>query len=106
MPRAKPPAKDDIRERRRLLQEDITHAGLPIAEAISRMRHALGMTQARFGQVFKLTTRQVWELENGKANPTLDTLSRIAAPFGFKVGFLAAPEAATGPSRPAVGTER
>ena len=106
MPRTKPPAKGDIRDRRRQLQEAIETGGVPIAEAIARMRHALGMTQARFGQVFKLTTRQVWELENGKANPTLDTLSRIAAPFGFTVGFLAAPETATGTSRPVVGTER
>lgn len=46
------------------------------------------MTQARFAEVFKLTPRQVWELENGRANPTVETLNRIGRPFGFTAGFV------------------
>lgn len=59
-----------------------------MAEAIRRMRKALGMTQARFGQVFSLTPRQVWELEAGAANPTLATLARLGKSFGFQPGFV------------------
>jgi DNA-binding XRE family transcriptional regulator len=88
MPRVKPLSTGDMRERRRRLQEDIEAGGLPTAEALCRMREALGMTQARFAQTFKLTARQVWELEAGKSNPTRETLNRLAKPFGFETGFV------------------
>lgn len=88
MSRAKTLSATEIRERRRQLHEDIARGGLPVAESIRRMREALGMTQARFGQVFKLTLRQVWELEAETANPTLATLNRVGKPFGFQTGFV------------------
>ncbi|HTC08419.1 MAG TPA: helix-turn-helix transcriptional regulator [Acetobacteraceae bacterium] len=88
MPRAKPPPADDLRERRRKLHEDVEGHGVPVADAIKRMRQALGLTQTQFGRVFKLTVRQVWELEAGTANPTLSTLTRLAKPFGFQPGFI------------------
>ena len=88
MPRVRQPTPDEIRERRRKLHGDIESGGLHAAEAVRRMRDALGMTQARFGQVFKLTARQVWEMEAGRANPTLETLNRIGKPFGFQAGFI------------------
>jgi transcriptional regulator with XRE-family HTH domain len=88
MPRRKPPTPDQVRELRQQLHEAIEHGGLSVAETVCRMREALGMTQARFGAVFKLTERQVWELENGKANPTAETLDRLGKPFGFRVGFI------------------
>jgi len=57
-------------------------------ETIRRMREVMRLSQARFGQVFGLTPRQVWELEAGAANPTLATLTRLGKPFGFQVGFI------------------
>ncbi|TCZ51448.1 helix-turn-helix domain-containing protein [Roseicella aquatilis] len=52
------------------------------------MRQALGMTQARFASVFKLTRRLVVDLEAGRANPTVETLTKIGKPFGYQVGFV------------------
>ncbi|MCE6966946.1 helix-turn-helix domain-containing protein, partial [Cereibacter sphaeroides] len=48
-------------------------------------------TDARtFKRLNGLITRlQVIALEAGKANPTLETLQKIATPFGFQVGFVA-----------------
>ena len=88
MPRRKPPTPDRIRELRQQLHEAVEEGGLPAVETVRRMREALGMTQARFGELFKLTERQVWELENGKANPTMETLDRLGRPFGFQAGFV------------------
>lgn len=76
-------------ERRAQLHADIAAGGLPIDVAIRRMRHALGMTQAAFGTAFKLTERQVWELEHGRGNPTMETMARIGKRFGYAVGFVA-----------------
>jgi putative transcriptional regulator len=88
MPRRKPPTSEQGRELRARLHEDVERGGLPVAETVHRMREAMGLTQQRFGEVFKLTERQVWELENGKANPTIETLTRLGKPFGFQPGFV------------------
>ncbi|WP_219929830.1 helix-turn-helix domain-containing protein [Teichococcus aestuarii] len=70
------------------LNEDIAAGGLEWSKAVKRMRQALGMTQARFAQTFKLTRRLVIELEAGTANPTAETLAKIGRPFGYQVGFV------------------
>lgn len=48
----------------------------------------MGLTQEQFGKLFRLTRRQVSELETGAGNPTVETLNRIARAFGFTVGFV------------------
>jgi len=88
MPRRKPPTPEQVRERRSTLHDDIEQGGLSVAETVRRMREAMGLTQQRFAAFFKLTERQVWELENGKANPTTETLTRLGKPFGFRPGFV------------------
>ena len=88
MPRRKPLNSDQLREFRVALHEAIETGGLSVPETIRRMREAIGMTQQRFAEIFKLTERQVWELENGKANPTVETLARLGKPFGFQPGFI------------------
>lgn len=84
----KPVPKDETRKRRHELHHRAGEGELPLPQAIRDMRHALGMTQAKFAGCFGLTRVQVSELENGRANPTLETLSRIGRPFGFAVGFV------------------
>ena len=88
MARIKRPSPEDVRRLRQALHEDIEAGGLPVPETIRRMREVLGVSQARFGQLFGLTTRQVWELEAGTANPTQATLLKLGKPFGFQVGFV------------------
>ncbi len=79
---------DETRRRRHELHRRAGDGELPLPQAIRDMRYALGMTQAKFAQCFGLTRVQVSELENGKANPTMETLTRIGRPFGFSVGFV------------------
>jgi putative transcriptional regulator len=88
MPRRKPLDPDQQRALRVALHEAIETGGLSVPETIRRLREAIGMTQQRFAEVLKLTERQVWELENGKANPTVETLARLGKPFGFQPGFV------------------
>lgn len=88
MPRVRRPSSEERMALRVGLNEDIAAGGLEWSQAVKRMRQALGMTQARFAQTFKLTRRLVVALEAGKANPTAETLAKIGKPFGYQVGFV------------------
>lgn len=88
MPRQKTVPKDIIRERRTKLHIRACEGDLFLPDAVKEMRNAIAMTQVDFAYHFGLTRKQVIELENGRANPTLETLVKVCRPFGFKVGFV------------------
>jgi len=90
--RAKPLTSAESALARRVLLERAFQGELPWAEAIRDMRLSLGKTQADFGRLFGLSRRKVIDLEAGKANPELRTLSRIGKAFGLIVGFVPTPE--------------
>ena len=94
MPRIRRLSRDEIRERRAAIAARARAGQLRLPEAIHDIRRALGLSQEEFAKLFKLTLRQVRELESGQANPTAETLNRVGKAFGFKLGFvpLRAPE--------------
>jgi putative transcriptional regulator len=94
MSRWRKPTKDEIRERRAAVAAKARSGALRLPHAVAEMRHALGLSQPEFAKLFKLTTRQVADIERGEANPTSETLQKIGRAFGFQVGFvpIAAPE--------------
>jgi putative transcriptional regulator len=88
MPRMRKPNKDEIRARRTDISARARAGKLSLPSAIPEIRHALGLNQQEFAKLFRLTLRQVKELERGIANPTAETLNRIAKVFGFSLGFV------------------
>lgn len=80
--------RDQQRAARQALAEAAGRGELRLPDAIRAMRHALGLNQEEFGRLFKLTRRQVSELENGTGDPKLSTLTRLARTFGMSVGFV------------------
>jgi len=59
------------------------------SQGLKELRNSLGMNQSEFATAFNLTSRRrVSELENGTANPTVETLERIGKPFGLVVGLI------------------
>jgi len=88
MPRWRKPTREEIRERRMALLERARSGRLILPDAIAEMRHALGLSQLAFANLFRLTKRQLAEIERGEANPTAATLNRIARLFGFGLGFV------------------
>jgi putative transcriptional regulator len=88
MPKWIKPTKEEMRERRAAIAAKARNGALRLPEAIVEMRHALGLTQPEFAKVFKLTTRQVADIERGAANPTAETFDRIGKAFGFRIGFV------------------
>ncbi|MFT5721846.1 MAG: DNA-binding XRE family transcriptional regulator [Motiliproteus sp.] len=79
----------DITAAKRQLNEDLAAGKLTIGEATRRMRKIVGMSQTDYAvNIVGISPRALMEIEQGKANPRLDTLLKIARPFGCRVGFL------------------
>jgi transcriptional regulator with XRE-family HTH domain len=88
MPRWRKPTKEEIRARRSEIAELARTGRLELPGAVVAMRRALGMSQEQFANLFRLTRRQLAEIERGESNPTVATLERIGKAFGFRVGFV------------------
>lgn len=88
MARWKKPTKEVILENRRALAERARAGDLRLPDAVVEIRKGIGMTQEEFAKMLSLTRRQVAEMEAGTANPTLETLDKIARLFGLSVGLV------------------
>ena len=88
MPIRKAVSRDEKLARREELARAAREGQLVLPDAIRQCREALGLTQQEFADRFSLTRLQVSHLETGRSNATQETLMRIAAPFGFTVGFV------------------
>lgn len=88
MARWKKPSKEAILENRRALAERARAGDLRLPGAVVEIRKGIGMTQEEFANMLSLTRRQVAEMEAGTANPTLETLDKIARLFGLSVGLV------------------
>ena len=58
---------------------------LEIGELIRKRRELLGLLQPQLASVAGVSTRTIQLIEAGKANPSLDTLFKIADPLGLAV---------------------
>lgn len=84
----KPRTPEDIRKEKEALYAEISQGLLTIGQATRRMRKIVGLTQADYARkVLKVYPRVLMEIERDRGNPTLETLEKIARPFGLKVGF-------------------
>lgn len=83
-----PISQDEKLFRTKDVEDRAANGALRLPSAIKIVWQSLGLTQAEFAQKFKLTRRQVVDLENGNSNPTLGTIERISKPFGFVLGFV------------------
>lgn len=88
MPTVNAITKDERRKRREEISLKARSGELGLPDAVRELRKSLGMSQAVFAKHFGLTRVLVSELENGRANPTLETLTKISKPFGLQVGFV------------------
>lgn len=80
---------EKITQAKESLSEEIANGDLSVGQAVRRMRALTGLTQLQFAKkVAGLSVRALNEIENGKANPTVRTLNKIAHLFGYEVGFV------------------
>jgi y4mF family transcriptional regulator len=58
---------------------------LEIGEAIKKRRELLGLLQPQLAAISGISRRTIQLVENGKANPSLETLLKIADPLGLTI---------------------
>jgi transcriptional regulator with XRE-family HTH domain len=75
------------------LLENASKGILTWSAAVRLMRLSVGKNQSEFAKLFRLTRRQIAELEGGHSNPGIQTLNRLGRAFGLTVGFIPVAEA-------------
>lgn len=86
--RRKKPDEQQRLALRQQLAEKARSGDLALPGAVREMRAALGLSQEEFARYFKLTRRQLQQIEANTGNPTIGTLRKIGRAFGFEVGFV------------------
>jgi len=66
---------------------DIEKKKLDIAIALAEARAKKGLTQKEVAKRAQVTWETISAIENGKANPSLGTISKIFAAVGKKLNF-------------------
>ncbi|HLO80928.1 MAG TPA: helix-turn-helix transcriptional regulator [Chitinophagaceae bacterium] len=56
-----------------------------IGETIKKRRELLGLLQPQLAAISGVSRRTIQLVENGKANPSLETLLKIADPLGLTI---------------------
>ena len=88
MPRRKTLSNDEFLEREKVLIERVRAGQILLPEGLREMRKAYGLTQDQLSLLSKVPRYLVSDIENGKSNPTVDTLNRLLRPFGCMVGVV------------------
>lgn len=66
----------------------VLKGGMSIGQAVAAMRRISKLTQPEFAKHRGLSVQSLRLIEADKANPTIDTLEKIASIFGLEVGFV------------------
>jgi len=56
-----------------------------LGHLIKERRNFLGITQKGLAEISGVTLRKLIDIENGKANPTLETITKLLDVLGLKV---------------------
>ncbi|MEA1981636.1 MAG: helix-turn-helix domain-containing protein [candidate division Zixibacteria bacterium] len=82
------PLEDVLKEKDKLY-EDIVQGRLTIGQATLRMRKIVGLSQKDYAEkILKIYPRVLMDIEKDRGNPTLETLNKVARPFGLRVMFM------------------
>lgn len=71
---------------------DAHRLSIAVGQAFARVRREKGMTQSQVAEDVGLQQAFISRFENGRTNPTLKTMSDIAAVFGCKPSITLEPE--------------
>ena len=80
---------EEVQEEKEKFYEEILQGRLTIGQATVRMRKIVGLTQKDYAEkILKIYPRVLMDIEKDRGNPTLETLNKIARPFGLQVTFM------------------
>ena len=87
--RKKKLTREEIRNQKIVLYDKLSTGELTIGQTTRMMRKIAGLTQKEYAEkVLGIFPRVLMDLEKDKGNPTLETLEKVAKPFGLKIGFV------------------
>lgn len=66
----------------------VANGELTLGQAVATMRRVSKLTQPEFAKHRGLSVASLRLIERDQANPTVETLNKIAAIFGLEVGFV------------------
>ncbi|WP_239143069.1 helix-turn-helix domain-containing protein [Variovorax sp. WS11] len=66
----------------------IASGSMSVGQAVAAMRRISKLTQPEFAEHRGLSVQSLRLIEADKANPTIETLEKIAGIFGLQVGFV------------------
>lgn len=82
-------SKEEVRDRKLALYEKLQAGSITIGQATREMRKIVGMTQKDYAEkILGIFPRVLLDIEKDRGNPTLETLQKVAGPFGLRVGFV------------------
>jgi len=79
---------EDKRNVRETIADRLSAGEVTLGEAVRLMRLAVGMTQANYAKMVGVDIRVLIAVEKGQGNPRLDSLKKIARPYGFSVSLV------------------
>lgn len=79
---------EERRKVRETLADRLAAGELSIGESVRLMRLATGMTQIQYAKLVGIDLRVLAAVERGEGNPRLDTLEKLARPYGLMVSFV------------------
>lgn len=93
--------REETRDKKIELFNKLQSGELTIGQATRQMRKITGLTQTEYAEkVLGIFPRVLMDLEKDKGNPTLETLTKVAKPFGLEVGFVKRQKALKKPAEP------
>ena len=63
----------------------------PVGSFVRRLRKRQGLTQVQLAELVGVGTRFISDLERGKRSLRRDTVEKVLAAFGMRLGVVAAP---------------
>jgi len=83
--RMKPEARREVRA---TIAARLAAGELSLREAVRLMRLGAGMTQQEYARLTGVNLKVLAGIERGEGNPRLDTLEKLARPYGLMVSFV------------------
>lgn len=83
--------KLDIQARKKMREElnsKLENGEIDMPEALVKLRKILGKNQVEYSQMVGVSKKIITDFELGRGNPTLETLNKLFAPIGCKVGIV------------------
>lgn len=88
MPARRPRDLASVRQLRDQFAEDIAAGTLDFGTTVKRMREISGLTQEQFAKHRGVSLLTLKRIEQGRGNPTVETLNRIGQIFALRIGYV------------------